>query len=410
MKYLVLVGDGMADFPLDRHDNATPLELAPTPAMDEIVRRGALGLYSPIPEACPPGSDIGNLSLLGYDPAQAYTGRAPLEAASQHITLGDDEVAFRCNLVTLDDGVMRDFTSGHISSEEAAELIASLNDAFGDQPIRFHAGVSYRHLAVVTTTPASMPGLLSLSCTPPHDITGRPYADYLPQGDGSAEIRDFMERSCAPLAAHAVTAGRLAAGKLPATSIWLWGQGRPPSIEPYPQRFGLSGVAISAVDLVRGLGICAGFDAVEVPGATGYLDTNYEGKTQAAAKALETVDFVYLHVEAPDEAAHEGRVDLKVQAITDFDARVVAPCLDYAFSRGDVRILVAPDHVTSIASRTHAGGPVPFAMSGPGIEHNGGMCFTERAAAATGLSFAAGHELMPFFLGAAASASSGART
>lgn len=405
MKYLVLIGDGMADFPLDELGGKTPLEAAATPAMDEMARSGECGLFCPIPEGLPAGSDIGNLSLFGYDPRKTFSGRAPIEAARQGIRLSKDQVAFRCNLVTLEDGEMRSFTSGHISTPEADELIAALNDAIaGDGSVRFHTGVSYRHLAIVTAGPVSTEQLVALKCTPPHDISGQRFAEYLPRGEGQDFVRRLMERSRPVLADHPINAARQAEGKPPATSIWLWGQGQAPRMESYRDRFGLTGAVISAVDLVKGIGVCAGLEIIDVPGATGYLDTNYAGKVEAAIDALDRVDFVYLHVEAPDETGHEGRADLKVQAIEDFDRQVVAPCRAHAQARGDVRILVAPDHVTAISTRTHAGGPVPFALCGPGIDPNGATAYSESEGARTGLRVDEGYKLVPRMLEAGAAA------
>jgi len=389
----------MADHPLADHNNRTPLELAHTPAMDQVTRLGLAGLFCPIPEGLAPGSDIGNLSLFGYNPRDTFTGRAPLEAASRGIVLGPDQVAFRCNLVTLQDGAMRDFTAGHISTKEAAALIEALNANLADAfAASFYAGVSYRHLTIFTSRDAANHSFEHLTCTPPHDITGQPYAPHLPQGPGAEVIRNLMCRSESILAGHPINTARIAAGRLPATSIWLWGQGRPPSIEPYQARFGARGTVISAVDLVNGIASYAGLDVVHVPGATGYLDTNYAGKVQAALAALERTDFVYLHVEAPDEASHEGRADLKVQAIEAFDARVVAPCLAHIRARSDARLLVTPDHVTAISTRTHASGPVPFALCGAGVAPDTSVAYSERHAEETGLYIAEGYALVPHLL------------
>jgi 2,3-bisphosphoglycerate-independent phosphoglycerate mutase len=402
VRYLVLIGDGMADFPVDALDGRTPLEAAVTPAMDEAAQKGLCGLFCPIPPDLAPGSDIGNLSLFGYDPHAAYTGRAPLEAATKGITLSNSEVAFRCNLVTLADGVMASFTSGHITNAHAAELIGSLSEGFSGYPVSFHVGVSYRHLTIVSggdVTPDDLAA--ATACTPPHDISDQPYEPHLPTGPGGEFLRDLMERSRGILDGHPVNAARIAAGDLPATSIWLWGQGRAPAMATYQDRFGVTGAVISAVDLVKGIGVCAGLEVIDVPGATGYVDTDYEGKVAAALDALARVEFVYLHVEAPDEASHEGKVDLKIRAIEDFDRRVVAPCLRYASEAGDVRILIAPDHVTALSTKTHAGGPVPFAMYGHGVESNGGAAYSESAARATGLHVEAGHTVVPSMMGAA---------
>ena len=393
MKFLVLLGDGMADFPLPQLNGQTPLAAANTPAMDELARHGLCALFSPIPEGYQAGSDIGNLSCFGYNPDETFTGRAPLEAANQGIELGPSTLAFRCNLVTLNNGKMADFTAGHISSEEAADLIHHLNDHLGDANTAFHPGVSYRHLATIAAKPQQLEELAALKCTPPHDITNKSYDPYLPQGPGRAPILQYMEISRDLLKDHSVNKKRLGAGKPPANSIWLWGQGKAPRMTTYRERFGIDGAVISAVDLVNGIGRCAGFEVIRVPGATGYLDTNYEGKVAAAKDALNRVDFVYLHVEAPDEASHEGSVEKKLQALEDFDARVVRPCLDYAQSLGNCRVLVAPDHITSIESRTHAGGPVPFALFGPGIVPNAASAFNEAEAAKFGERFPRGYQL-----------------
>jgi 2,3-bisphosphoglycerate-independent phosphoglycerate mutase len=395
VKYLILLGDGMADHPLDELSGRTPLEAAMTPNLDRIAEKGVSGLFCPIPEGLPAGSDVGNLSLFGYNPAGAFRGRAPIEAANQGIDLADDDVAFRCNLVTLEEGRMRDFTAGHISSEEAAEMIPHLNKTLGREfPVTFHAGVSYRHLAVFKTAAAEMlRNLVALECTPPHDITGREWADHLPEGGDSGLVRDMMARSRDALADHPVNLKRIAEGQLPATSIWLWGQGKAPEMESYADLYGLSGAVVSAVDLVKGIGKLAGLEVPNVPGATGWIDTDYEGKISAALSALDRHDFAYIHIEAPDETAHQGRIDLKIRAIEDFDRRIVGPALEYQETWPDTRILAAPDHFTLISTRTHAGGPVPFALCGPGIDPDTSIAYSEKAAAATGVCIREGYTL-----------------
>lgn len=397
MKLLVLVGDGMADFPLDTLGGRTPLDVAATPAMDRAAHSGILGLFSPIPDGFPPGSDIGNLSLFGYEPGAAFTGRAPLEAASKGIPVGPDEVAFRCNLVTLRDGCMASFTAGHISTGEAAELIRAIDAGLAGRGVTFYPGVSYRHLAIF----AKADGLPETACTPPHDISDRPYAPHLPSGPSATLLTELIERSHEVLKGHPINRARESAGQPPATHIWLWGQGRAPRIETYPERFGRAGVVVSAVDLVKGIGVCAGLTPLSVPGATGYLDTNYAGKVSAALDGLDQEGFAYLHVEAPDETSHEGDAALKIRAIEDFDAHVVAPCLARAAEDPSIRILIAPDHVTSIASKTHATGAVPFILCGAGVVPNGASCYTERAAAAMGLHISPGSALTPLAITAA---------
>jgi 2,3-bisphosphoglycerate-independent phosphoglycerate mutase len=399
VKYLVVVGDGMADYPIDALNGKTPLEAASTPAMDEIAARGITGLFCPIPEGFDPGSDIGNLSLFGYDPGQTFSGRAPLEAANQGITLEKGQVAFRCNLVTLDDGVMRDFTAGHISSEEAKELILALDGFFGQESVRLYPGVSYRHLAVLDAqSDDEREALRTAVCVPPHNISDQAYGPHVPAGPGATRLLDLMRRAGPVLADHPVNRARVAAGKLPATGIWLWGQGTSPVMATYEQRFGLKGAVISAVDLVKGIGVLAGLEVIDVPGATGYVDTNYEGKVAAAIEALERVDFVYLHVEAPDEASHEGDLTLKMQAIEDFDARVVRACLDYVKQYPATRLLVSPDHITALSTRTHATGPVPFALCGKDVAPGGVSVYNEKVAAATGFCLARGFDLVPRML------------
>lgn len=386
----------MADWPLPDYDNRTPIEVANTPAIDEAARRGVTGLFCPIPEGLPPGSDIGNLSCFGYDPTLAFHGRAPIEAANQGIDLALDQVAFRCNLVSVADETMQDFTAGHITTEEAAQIIPDLNAALGaDFPVRFHLGVSYRHLAIVTAQNEEMlQHFVRLQCEPPHNISDKTITPWLPKGDGHEMIHEMMTRSRAVLADHPVNKDRIARGELPATQTWLWGQGVAPEIEPYSSKFGISGAVISAVDLVNGMGRCAGLEVIDVPGATGWIDTNYEGKVQAGLDALGRHDFCYIHLEAPDETAHQGRADLKIQAIEDFDARIVAPCLKYQDEHPDTRIFIAPDHFTTIETKTHAGGPVPFALCGPGIAPIGATAYSEKAGAATGILEEAGFNLI----------------
>jgi 2,3-bisphosphoglycerate-independent phosphoglycerate mutase len=392
---LILLGDGMADWPLAEYGGRTPIEVAQTPSIDRIVQMGVLGQFCPIPEGLPAGSDVGNLSCFGYDPRACFGGRAPIEAANMGIPLAGNDVAFRCNLVTLENGSMRDFTSGHITSEEAAQIILSLRDMLGAEfPVTLFPGVSYRHIAVMRAslaTPADT--LAAIACTPPHDISGQAWEPHLPRGEASELVCAMMRRSQELLPDHPVNRQRVAEGKLPATSIWLWGQGKAPSMQTYADRFGLTGAVVSAVDLVRGIGVLAGLEVLQVPGATGWIDTNYEGKISAALEALARLDFAYVHVEATDETAHQGRADLKIQAIEDFDARIVAPALSYVEAHPDTRILVAPDHYTTIQTKTHAGGPALFALCGPGVHRNGYANYSEREAAQTGIVVRQGYRV-----------------
>ncbi|MEA1966388.1 MAG: cofactor-independent phosphoglycerate mutase, partial [Euryarchaeota archaeon] len=344
MKYIILLGDGMADVPLPELGGKTPLEHANIPNMDHITKNGRCGLAQTVPPGMPAGSDIANMSVLGYAPEKYYTGRGPLEAASMGVTLAEGEIAFRCNLITVADGAIADYSAGHITSEEASVLIASINETLSSDRIRFHAGISYRHLMVTGGIGATA------TCTPPHDVLGEPAESQMPEGEDCEVLSDLIRRSEAVLGGHRVNVERIRAGKNPATHIWLWGQGGAPSFPSFKEMFGISGSMISAVDLLKGLAIYAGMDVIEVPGATGYLDTNYAGKADYAVKALEDHDFVYVHVEAPDEAGHAGDVEAKVQAIEDFDEKVVGRVLDRC---SDSVIMVLPDHPTPIPLRTH---------------------------------------------------------
>lgn len=375
MKYAFLVGDGMADEPIAELGGRTPLEAAHIPNMDRIAALGRVGRVKTVPDGLPPGSDVANLSLLGYDAAAVFQGRGPIEAASIGVELHPDDTAFRCNLVTLRDGLMDDYSAGHITTEESRPLILELQAALGTDSVRFVPGVSYRHLTIFRNFPAG------LNCTPPHDISGRPWEAHQPQGPGREIVLELMEKARGILAASETNKRRVAAGKKPATDIWLWGQGRAMKLATLRERYGLSGSVISAVDLVRGLGVLAGLKVRLVPGATGYLGTNYAGKVAAAKDALAAEDFVYLHVEAPDETGHEGDVRKKIQAIEEFDKNIVGEILAWAAGRTDVRILVAPDHATPIATKTHDGKPVPYAVCGSGVSAGGIRIYSERAAA-----------------------------
>ena len=398
MKYVVLLGDGMSDQPLAQLGGKTPLQAAATPNMDYLARRGRLGLARTVPPGLPPGSDVANLSVFGYNPQTCYTGRSPLEAASMGIALDPDDVAFRVNLVNLEPRgsrlVMRDYSAGHISTEEGRELIAALQQELGNDEFRFYPGVGYRHLLVWRE------GKVDLITTPPHDITGKEILDALPQGEGAKALIYLMNASQMLLANHPQYKKRLAEQKVPANSIWLWGQGKSPTITPYRQKFGLSGAVISAVDLVRGIGVCAGLEIIRVPGATGYIDTNYQGKAEAALAALERHDYVYLHVEAPDEAAHSGNLEHKLKAIEDFDALVVGPVLAGIRKFGEFRLLCTPDHPTPVARMTHTADPVPFILYAGEEQENPGIAgYDEESARATGLFVAEGFRLMELMLG-----------
>jgi 2,3-bisphosphoglycerate-independent phosphoglycerate mutase len=386
MKFVVILGDGMADQPLASIGGRTPLQAANTPNMDLVSRKGRSGLARTVPEGMPPGSDVANLSVMGYDPRRYYTGRAPLEAASMGIHLAPDDIAFRCNFVTVINGIMKDYSAGHITSYEGHELIKALKPLMPSS--RLYPGVGYRNLLILKTGEKAI-------CTPPHDITDRPIDNYLPRGMDSELLIELMDMAIPILAAHPVNAKRIAEGLRPASMIWLWGQGRAPSMPTFMERYGLKGAVISAVDLLKGIGIYAGLEVIDVPGATGDIDTNYEGKVEACLDALNRVDLVYVHIEAPDEAAHAGDLVQKILAIELFDKRVVGPIIRGMVSSGmDFRVLLLPDHPTPIALKTHTEDPVPFAIMGKGIEPDGVQSFDEESMKSGGYGVVDGHMLM----------------
>ena len=393
MKYIILQGDGMADYPLEILGGKTPLEAARTPNMDWLAQRGVYGIAHVIPEGFPPGSDVGNMSIMGYDPALYHTGRSPLEAASMGVALGPKDIAFRCNLVTLcgsgDGTTMEDFTSGHITTEEAAEIIQDLGKQLGGDGIEFFPGVSYRHLMVWRD------GKEKMATTPPHDITDQKTAGYLPKGEGADRLLHLMAASEPLLANHPVNKQRQADGKRQATTIWLWGQGRAPQMPPLTKRFGITGGVISAVDIIHGLGVYAGLERIDVPGITGFLDTNYIGKGEYGVRSLEKNDLVFIHVEATDEAGHMGDVKAKIQALEDFDEKVVGTVLKGMAGRKDFRILLMPDHPTAIALKTHVSDPVPFVLYSPAEPRdNGAVGYNEKDAAKTGVVAKQAYRLM----------------
>ncbi len=395
MKYVILVGDGMGDYPLPELGGKTPLEAAVTPHLDALARRGELGCARTVPPGKEPGSDIANLAIMGYDPVRYHTGRAPLEAAALGVELEPDEVAFRCNLVTLlrhaDSRLfMEDYSAGHITSAEAKELIAALEDALGRNGRHFFPGVSYRHLLVWREGDAAW------RTYPPHDWTGQEVGHLM--SEDAQPLWDLVRASWPVLQDQSVNRSRMAANQKPATSIWLWGQGRSPQMPTLQERFGLSGAVISAVDLIRGIGKCAGLTSILVPGATGFLDTNYAGKVAAALNALKEMDLVFVHVEAPDEAGHSGELPLKMQAIEDFDAKVVGPLVAGLEMLGDFRLLALCDHFTPLALRTHTSEPVPFILYDSRTPNDLPRPYTEAAAQATGLLLEQGADLLPRLL------------
>ncbi len=392
MKYAIVIPDGAADFPLEELDGRTPLAAAEKPHMDWLAAHGRVGTVCNVPKGMPCGSDVAILSVIGYDPAKHYTGRAPLEAAARGLAVGPDEWVFRCNLVTIIDGVMEDHSAGHITSEEARAIVDELNLRLGGDLIAFYPGVSYRHLMTYE-------GDLNVRTTPPHDILGQKADAHLPRGRGSAMLRDLICRSRGILEGHEINTVRRDLGENPATSIWLWGQGKMPGLPSFEERFGLRGAAVTAVDLVRGLAKLIGWDVIEVEGATGYIDTNFAGKGAAAVGALDDHDLVMVHVEAPDEAGHKAEPEVKVRAIELIDRHIVAPVLERLKAEGEEwRMLVLPDHPTPCSVRTHTPDPVPFAIAGKRIESVVGGQFTEAAAAAGDLHIPRGHELMEFLL------------
>jgi len=396
-KFIVLVGDGMADYPLKELDGRTPLEAAETPNMDRIASCG-VGLAVTVPAGLEPGSDVANMCLLGYDPTLYQCGRSPLEAASMGVSLTGSQVAFRMNLVTLDwrpDGkvIMVSHSSGDITTGEAVNIVETLKNEMGSSYITIHPGVAYRHLLVWEEGPERADTI------PPHNVLDQDMSSYL---DESSEdpVTGLIRRSWPILKGHPVNAERKRAGLKEANSIWLWGQGRAPIIQPFIERFGLRGGVISAVDLIKGIGVYLGFRPIRVEGATGYLNTNYRGKAEGALKGLEELDFILVHLEAPDEASHNGNYREKIQAIESFDRDVVGVVLDGLKRFEDYRVMVISDHFTPIIKKTHISDPTPFAWAGKrGLESPPGKTpFTETAAKESGLFFAKGHELMPSFL------------
>jgi len=398
---MVLLGDGMADYPVAELGGKTPLQAARTPHLDRLCQQGKLGLVRTVPPGLPPGSDVANLSIFGYDPALHFTGRAPLEAAAMGVKLGPDDVAFRCNLLTLsrrgEIEFMDDFSAGHISTGEARKIVADIDKTLGSGEFNFYPGVSYRHLLVWRNGGRS----LSLKTTPPHDITGKPIAEYLPRGEGQEGICGLMEEARKFLQNHPVNEARQKSGKKPANAIWLWGQGKAPSLLPITKRFSLEGSVISAVDLMKGIGFYAGLEIVNVPGATGYLDTNYAGKAEYALREISKKDFVYVHVEAPDEASHNGNLKDKIQAIEDFDGKIVGPIWHGLQAYENFRLLVLPDHPTPLVLKTHSSEPVPFVVFS---SEDGGRAlkkerfFDELSAQKAGLLIEKGHELLEKFI------------
>ena len=402
MKYVVVLYDGMADYPIDILDNKTPMMAADKPIFDSLAKKGEVGLVKTIGDGLKPGSEIGNLTVMGYDPRKYYTGRSPLEAISIGVKMAEDDIALRCNLVTLsdeadyNDKTMVDYSAGDISSEEAAEIIKSVQEAFGGGEFDFYSGVSYRHCLIHhkgTTDLGTM--------TPPHDISGRVVGPYISDSENAKKLTDLMRKSYDLLKDHPVNKKRIAQGKRPANSIWLWGEGTRPELPAFSDIYGIKGTVISAVDLLKGIAIAAGMDAPDVSGATGYIDTNFEGKANAAVEALKTTsDFVYIHIEAPDECGHRFEPDNKVKSIEYIDSRVLPIVIKGLEEIGDdYKIMILPDHPTPLSTRTHASDPVPYMIYQKSKETDSGVeSINEESAKLTGKYIENGYDLMPRFI------------
>ena len=400
MKYVVILGDGMADYPNQALGGKTPLELAKKPNIDALAKNGAVGLCKTVPDGMKPGSDVANLSVLGYDVKSCYTGRSPLEAASIGIELKDTDVTARANLVTLSnepnfkDKTMVDYSAGEISTPEAKELIEYLAKHLNTEKFKFYAGISYRHCLVVDN------GVIAGDLTPPHDITGKPIKEHLPTSEVGKEYLSLMEKSVELLKDHPVNLARIKAGKNPASSLWFWGEGTKPSLENYNGKYGVDGAIISAVDLLKGIGKLSGLQVIEVDGATGNYDTNFSGKAKACIDALNNgKNYVYIHMEAPDECGHHGDAEHKIYSIEQIDEQVVKPIVNYLENCGDdYKILVCPDHPTPLCLKTHVSDPVPFIIYTKGDKKgNGATAYTEKQAQSTGLTFNDGVSLVKEF-------------
>lgn len=401
MKFVLVIPDGVADERQPLLKDKTPLQAASIPHMDEVARLGIVGRTDNVPASMASGSDVGTMSLFGYDPLVFHTGRAPLEAAAQGIELSPGDWAIRCNLVTILNGVMKSFTAEQIPSEAARELLKLLQaDQCGDTHWKYYPGVSYRNLLLYRARGGQAPFSRETTNTPPHDITDQPIAAYLPSGPGAELLNELMERSKLLFADAEPNRRRMAAGELPATQTWLWGYGQRPALAPFLKRFGVRGAVITAVDLLRGIGRLIGWEVVEVAGATGYLDTDYAAKGRAAIETLarDDVDFVVVHVEATDEASHEGNIEAKVHAVEQIDRHIVGPLHAWLKKQGEYRLLICPDHPTFLRTRTHSHGDCPFAMCGSGILADSAVTYSEQSAADSTLGFPAGCELMPYFL------------
>lgn len=388
MKYCIIITDGAADKPIESLGGKTPLQAARLPNIERVIKKGELGQVHTVPKGYAPGSDVAIMSLLGNSPVKYYSGRAPIEAAAQGIPVAEGEWVFRCNLVTLDKGLMKDHAADNISTEEATELMRALEEKLGRAGLTFYPGVSYRNLMICRQN-------FNVKTTPPHDILDKPFGEYFPEGEGSDLLNKLITESRTILEAHPVNKKRIEKGLAPANSIWFWGEGTSPAFDSFYERFGLKGAVIAAVDLVRGIGGLMGWDILNVPGATGFIETNFKGKGDKTIEALKKYDIVCVHIEAPDEAGHAGLPAEKVKAMEEIDTHIAGPVLDYLESTGeDWRILIMPDHPTPCDMRTHTSDPVLYTMAGKGIAHNGLSLFTEDEAAGSDIFIEEGYTLV----------------
>jgi 2,3-bisphosphoglycerate-independent phosphoglycerate mutase len=404
MKYAIVIPDGAADEPQESLGGRTPIEAARTPNMDRVAALGVVARACHTPTTLPAGSEIGNLSLLGYNPFENFTGRAPMEAAAQGIKLGPADWAVRCNLVTIENQIMRDFTADHVSTDEATQLLAACQERIASDPkfrgaIEFVPGISYRNLLIWRGAKLPAPFTNETRSRAPHDITDQSVLAEHPRGPGSGVLTELMTASVEVFRDHPTNAARIKAGKRPATNVWLWGLGQAPRLRPFVEEYGVRGAMITAVDLLRGIAALVGWDRIDVPGATGYLDTDYAAKGKAAVDALARYDIVCVHVEASDEASHEGRVDEKVKALEQIDQHIVGPVLADLQSHGEWRILISPDHPTFLRTKIHTHGNVPVAMAGTGIAPDEFNSYGDTNAAKSRLAFDEGWNLMPWFIG-----------
>lgn len=398
MKYVLIIPDGAADEPQASLQGKTPLEAARTPAMDTVATAGAVGLARHVPDFLPAGSAVATMSLLGYNPSSHFTGRAPLEAAAQGIKLGPHDWAVRCNLVTIEQQVMRDFTADHISTQEAEQLLRTAQEQLAYEQLTFVTGVSYRNLLLCRGAPQPAPFSNDTRTTPPHDLTEKSVLEHYPRGPGSDLLNDVMSDSVALFAQHRVNQKRQAMGKLPATNVWLWGQGKKPDLQSFEDTYGKRGAMITAVDLLKGLAELIGWQQIDVVGATGYTDTDYAAKGTQATAALNNVDIICVHIEAPDEASHEGNCEAKIRSLEQIDQHIVAPLYTTLSQTGNGRILISPDHPTSLRTRMHSYEYVPFTIAGTGVESDNQSSYGETTATQSGWSVKEGWKLMKHFL------------